>query len=685
MAAGPQRRVVADPAVTPARARWWAWLLAGTAIFVLSLVGVHLTPPGGSVAAWWPAAGVSALFILLVPRAKWWLLLTMVVVVTAAANVIAGRDAAVAGAFGLANAVEVGIFATILLWRRRGGFRLRSVSAAWRLALATIAGSAVLGVLIGIVVADTAVNPFQTAANAAASHAAAILMIAPFAVLPPHLGQPIRWVEITVQVVLLGGILAFLVSAGTSMALTFLPIGILAWAAFRFPIRAAYTESLLANVIVLGATIAGLGPFVVEDLSPRAAVLLVTLFLFMTASTNLFLTAASYELRAATLSAQNAADLVTSGMVDSRVGLLVAERRADAWAVLLANTAARGILGPDLDDRMRWRRGLLRDAAQQSVETQRLVTLETGERVLNIDASETGSATPRVSVQLVDITETIRLTQDRLAAETERATTLAARLELDRRQVDFIATASHELRTPIANVSGYLELLDEMDDLPELSREWIDIARRNTTRLEELIDDLLFLARAKDHATAPVLHVPTPAADLVDEALRPFRDAARRRRMELIIEQSEGTVHGVRHELVRAVSSLVSNSLKFAPAGTTVRVVASPDPDGLEGPDGWPVPAVRITVSDEGPGIAPEDLPHVFDRFYRTPDAEVAQTAGAGLGLAITRELVETNGGRVEIASPDRRGVVATLILPAVSTASDAVRAGHVGARPEAG
>jgi len=174
MAEGADRRATTHAAAR-AGPSWWAWIVAAAAIFVLSLTGVQLTPPGSSVAAWWPAAGVSALFILLVPRARWWTVLVMVVVVTATANLIGGRDATIASAFGIANAVEVGLFATVLLWRRRSGFRIRSVSAAWRFAVSTIAASGILGLLIGVIVSDTAANPIQTAAHVAASHAAAIL------------------------------------------------------------------------------------------------------------------------------------------------------------------------------------------------------------------------------------------------------------------------------------------------------------------------------------------------------------------------------------------------------------------------------------------------------------------------------------------------------------------------------
>lgn len=121
MVAGDDRRAVtvAAPSTRPS---WWAWLLAAAAIFALSLISVNMTPPGGSVAVWWPAAGVAALFILRVPRTQWWAVLVMVAVVTVAANVLGGRDVPIAGAFGVCNAMEVGIFARFSSGAGRGSF-----------------------------------------------------------------------------------------------------------------------------------------------------------------------------------------------------------------------------------------------------------------------------------------------------------------------------------------------------------------------------------------------------------------------------------------------------------------------------------------------------------------------------------------------------------------------------------
>ncbi|MEV8357743.1 ATP-binding protein [Microbacterium sp. NPDC076895] len=646
---------------------WWRWLIAGVAIFVLSQMSVVLTPSGSSIAAWWPAAGVSALFILRTPRRNWWLVIVMVMVVTAAANAAAGRSLDVSASFGVANAVEVGVFAIVLQLRRPNRLLLNSVSNAWRFAVSTLAASAVLGLLVALVVAQVSSEAFVIGAHAAASHAAAILMIAPFAVLPPHIGQPTPWGEIVAQITILSGILVYLAAADAAAPLTFLPVGILAWAAYRFPIRGAYAESLAAGVVVLVTTVAGLGPFTHSSLPPEVATLVVVLYLFMTSSTNLFLSAASYEIRSANRAAQSVSELVTSGVVDSRIGLLVVERRSEAWTVLLSNTASRRMLSSDIDSDQRWARSPLRDAMERSLRDGDLVTFETADhRVLTVDASPVKNVADRVSVQVIDVTDSTRLAEERIATERDRAATLAAQLELERRQVDFVATASHELRTPITSVSGYLELIDESNELSEPSREWLAIASRNARRLQELIDDLLVIARVSRPSSSPAPRTSVAVSDIVHDAAIPYDAAARERGVRLDLGQLDGTVRASRHEVVRALGCLISNAVKFTASGGHVQV-ASTTEELDDATDAASAAVIRITVTDNGSGIAADDLPHVFEQFYRTGDAAAAIAAGAGLGLTIAREIAEANDGRVEIASDNRQGVVASLILPAVS------------------
>lgn len=654
--------------IAPIPQPWWMWGLVGAAVFALGQLGVEISPPGAAIAAWWPAAGVAAWFILRIPRSQWWAALLLVFAAITLANLAAGREAHTSAAWGVANAVEIGILAMIV---RSGGsarFTLRSIARAGRFALAVLAASSVFGVLVALIVAPDTADVVQFAAHAGASHAAAILMIAPFALLPTTLPQAVPWFEWVIQLTVLTATLALLVAGGSGLPLSFLPVGVLAWGAFRFPMRVAYAEALIAGVIVLAATVAGRGPFVTPTLDPQDSTLMVILYLFMTANFTLFLTAASYELRAASLAVRNVAELVTTGFVDSRVGLLVADDREPTWRVLLANSAARRNLEAELGVDDRWRTGPIRVVAEESLRTGQLMSCDRpGGRILNVDASRVSGHASRIAVQVVDVTESMGAARVRLEAERERAATLQAQLELERRQIDFVATASHELRTPITSIAGYLELLEESEELSPQSRDWLEVVQRNTTRLGYLIDDLLILARAQELTDRHLLVTAVAVSELIDDVLARYSSAARQRHVELVVGDHEGTVRGVRTELTHALASLVSNAVKFTPPGGHVRVDASPDRSTLAAPDGSAAAGVRITVRDSGPGIAADDLPHVFERFYRTREAEAAHAPGTGLGLAVAQELAHANGGTVELSSPGRDGVIAAVILPAAA------------------
>jgi len=353
-------------------------------------------------------------------------------------------------------------------------------------------------------------------------------------------------------------------------------------------------------------------------------------------------------------------------VVDARVGILVVEHVGEAWNVLLSNTASRETLGPEIDNEGRWRAGPLHEAMIESLRDGHLVTHATeAGRVFSVDASRITGVSERVSVQLVDVTEGTRATEARIAAEQERAWALATQLELERRQVDFVATASHELRTPITSVTGYLELIEEAGELPEQSQEWLAVASRNAHRLQELIEDLLIAARDKRASTSPTNVELVRAADLIDDAVKPFEIIARARGIRVTVGENDGMVRGSRQQLTRALRSLISNAVKFTqPDGNvhirTAHETMHTDPEGLERR-----PAIRIVVSDDGPGIEAKDLPHVFEQFYRTPYAEATNTAGSGLGLSIAEDLAAANGGRAEVTSTKGQGVVASLLLPA--------------------
>ena len=215
--------------------------------------------------------------------------------------------------------------------------------------------------------------------------------------------------------------------------------------------------------------------------------------------------------------------------------------------------------------------------------------------------------------------------------------------QLERARREFIANASHELRTPLFSLGGHLELLTD-EELDEPTRnEFLLRMREQVERLAKLAEELLDLSRLD----AGRLHVERAAVDLfrvADLLLEEFEPVARS--SEHILElaaNGEIAALGDEQRVLQIGRALVENALRHTPPGTTVRIHASRD-------DGQAV----LAVEDNGPGIPPDDAPHVFDRFYR---ADGALASGSGLGLAIARELAEVMEGELDLDSQPGRTV----------------------------
>jgi signal transduction histidine kinase len=234
-----------------------------------------------------------------------------------------------------------------------------------------------------------------------------------------------------------------------------------------------------------------------------------------------------------------------------------------------------------------------------------------------------------------------------LAAAFDRMRLRLARLDHARRE--FVANASHELRTPLFSIAGSLELLADENLDEETRAEFVITMRQQVERLSRLAADLLDLTRLDAGRIAP--EAEPIELDAIARALgEEFRGVAQARGYALDIDGGEG-VRALADEqwVLRAGRALVENALVHTPRGTAVRVRVSEDGGHA-----------RLTVEDDGPGIAPEHLEHVFERFYRV---DGARASGSGLGLAIARELTELMGGSVEAVS--RPGATAfTVVLP---------------------
>ena len=227
-------------------------------------------------------------------------------------------------------------------------------------------------------------------------------------------------------------------------------------------------------------------------------------------------------------------------------------------------------------------------------------------------------------------------------------------------QMRFVSDASHELRTPIAVIQGYAALLDRWGKTdPEALQESIDAIRGEAASMERLVEQLLFLARG-DNDSQPVKLETLDLTDLAGEVLREEEMIHPERTFLPRWGEDPVSIYadpGLMKQLLRI---LMDNSLKYSPPEGRIylRVLASQG-------------HVRLTVQDEGMGIPPEGIPHIFERFYRTDQSRDRKTGGTGLGLSIAKWIVERHGGWFEIVSRPEVGTRITVVLPALQKTVD--------------
>ena len=224
------------------------------------------------------------------------------------------------------------------------------------------------------------------------------------------------------------------------------------------------------------------------------------------------------------------------------------------------------------------------------------------------------------------------------------------RLEQVRR--DFVANASHELKTPLTTIRGFAETLLEEDPPDQLRIQFLSLIRDNTLRLQRLVDDLLDLSRLESGGwRARVGQV--DVAEVAEEAWAPYVDAASDKDVDFTVE-AEVRVEADASGLQQILRNLLENALRHTDAGGHIHVAGRRDAEGR----------AVIEVSDDGEGIPSRALPRIFERFYRADSSRARDYGGTGLGLAIVRHLVGAMGGTVEAESELGRGTTVRVILP---------------------
>jgi two-component system phosphate regulon sensor histidine kinase PhoR len=227
-------------------------------------------------------------------------------------------------------------------------------------------------------------------------------------------------------------------------------------------------------------------------------------------------------------------------------------------------------------------------------------------------------------------------------------------------RADFIANASHELRTPLAALLGFIETLQGPAKDDSVARDkFLAIMQGQATRMARLIDDLLSLSRIELNAHLQP-NTPVDLAPIVRQVVDGLLMLARDRGVEIKVAAPPEAliVLGDRDELIRTLENLVENALKYGAAGKRVDITLT------RGQTRVGTPEARVAVRDYGPGIAPEHLPRLTERFYRVDVADSRAQGGTGLGLALVKHVLNRHGGRLTIESTLGQGATFIMQLP---------------------
>ena len=262
---------------------------------------------------------------------------------------------------------------------------------------------------------------------------------------------------------------------------------------------------------------------------------------------------------------------------------------------------------------------------------------------------------------------TLRDDDGRVTGSVIASTDITAMVKALRTKDDFVSSVSHELRTPLTSILGYLEMaLDSLSD-PEVPAERIaghlEVAQRNGDRLLQLVSDLLATAGGSGTITP----LPLPLAELVDDRLQAAGPRARAAQVQLVNEVPPVlSVYADPNRLCQVLDNLLSNAVKYTPDGGTVTVRGAADEN-----------RTVFSVADTGLGMSEEEQAGLFTRFFRTEAVRRAGIPGAGLGMAISKGIVEAHGGEITVQSTPGEGTVFTVSLPSAPDAAASEEPGH--------
>lgn len=227
--------------------------------------------------------------------------------------------------------------------------------------------------------------------------------------------------------------------------------------------------------------------------------------------------------------------------------------------------------------------------------------------------------------------------------------------QLEQMRKDFVANVSHELKTPVTLIKGYIEtLLDSPAGAPDRTKEFLEIMEKHSLRIEAIITDLLTLSGIEKGDGEELITESIPAIDLITSAVSSCIGNAEEKNITISIDCNESIIMNVYPLMAeQAIINLIDNAVKYSSSGTEVRVKAAASSDGK----------TCLSVKDQGCGISKEQQDRIFERFYRVDKARSRDSGGTGLGLSIVRHIALSHNGSITVASKPGKGAEFTLCL----------------------
>lgn len=661
-------------------------------LLVIVGVGTSLSAPdAGAVAGLWPV-GLATGVVLLAPRREAPYLLAATFVI-AAGTVRLAQPLDVALGYGVAATLEVAVAARLLARRRPSStgnvLARRDIHLTqW---LGACFGSALVGgaamILVAVVVGLG--NPLLCGIGVGVAHLASLMLITPFFLRFPEHGAAAKTGERITQWIVIIATTPLLLLPSAAPGLFYLTIPILAWGALRITPWEALAQ--LIGVVTFATALAsfGVGPFPADlqafSVPDEIHGILLAGYAISCAIMVVPLLLRVGEYIGAARDAETERYLVTN-ILDSARGISIIVTDA-AGRVVLFNQGAERLLGYDATEVIGRSTPFLHTAEAIADKADELGVEAEYPLVMRALISEPAGSLVRVlrkdGVERIHSTTVTQLTDARerptgylstsedvtdavLVEEALRAALAAEQRAVERlREVDsvkdtFVSTVSHELRTPITSILGYVELLSDgsLGGLEASQQDALCRVTTNSHRLLALIDDLLTLSKMAESGVqfAATTFDLRAAVEEACAVIGPVQEQRDRLGLDVVLPDADVVVVGDRDMLERVVVNLLSNAVKFTPDGPERGVIGVVlEPDGAD---------VVLRVSDNGIGIPEHEQGDLFTRFFRSSLSQGRAIPGSGLGLSISRSIVERHGGTIEVSSAAGAGTVVEVRLP---------------------